>query len=325
MSEKAQNQHNESRQLKPGQLLKQARERLGLEKKDIASQLNLQVDTIEAVENDAAEKLPAPTYVRGYIRSYARMVHLNGDELIRLYENDAAGPPEIIPDIRQHHQATSQDKPVKTVTYLITLCLALLLIAWLQSHYVVTKPVPAEKPVTGTSEEIIVEDSGMKLSHQVYYYPDVDLTEYGVPATNLPEYTEQEPAASASPSPSDKSITDDVMNNGGMESAFRIDPAIDIAAGSAAIGTTEDRIRFTVNRDSWIEVYGSGNNRLYIGMGKAGEEINISGIGPFNVLLGYSPGVSVSFNGNKFDPEPFSKGGVAKFTLGKTENQEAAE
>src|SRR5690606_13439913 len=112
MSETA-SQETETLQNKPGRILREARERLGLEQKDIASQLNLQVDTIDAVENDAAEKLPAPTYVRGYIRSYARMVQLDSDALIKLYESDAAGPPEIIPDIKQHHQVSSTDKPVK--------------------------------------------------------------------------------------------------------------------------------------------------------------------------------------------------------------------
>jgi len=307
MAEKSQHQHNESQQLKPGQILKQARERLGLEQKDIASQLNLQVDTIEAVENDAAEKLPASTYVRGYIRSYARIVRLNGDELIKLYENDAASPPEIIPDIRQHHQATSHDKPVKAVTYLITFGLALLLIAWLQSHYIVEKSTPIkENDVEVTDIEETINDS-----HQVYYYPNVDIKDYDFPESRLKPYSETD----VSPGLTTETIGGFINDN------ISSDTVLAGPESAGAVISGEDQIIFIIKKESWIEVHDSGNNRLYLGTAKQGEEININGVAPFNVLLGYSPGVEVTFNGKKFDPGPFSKGGIAKFTLSNPEHQ----
>lgn len=307
MAEKSQHLHNESLQLKPGQILKQARERLGLEQKNIASQLNLQVDTIEAVENDDAEKLPASTYVRGYIRSYARMVRLNGDELIKLYENDAAGPPEIIPDIKQHHQAASHDKPVKAVTYLITFGLALLLIAWLQSHYIVEKSTHTKE--TDVVETIVEETPND--SHQVYYYPDVDIKDYGFPGSELQPYSE----TNISPGLTSGTIGDFINDN------ISSDLVSSTPENTGTAISSDDQIIFTVNRDSWIEVHDSGNNRLYLGTARQGEEININGVAPFNVLLGYSPGVEVTFNGKKFNTGPFSKGGIARFTLSKPENQ----
>ena len=320
MSDKTQHAVNESPQQTPGQILKLARERLGLEQKDISSKLNLQVDTIDAVENDAAEKLPAPTYVRGYIRSYARMVQLNGDELIKLYENDAAAAPEIIPDIRQHHQASSTDKPVKAVTYLITFGLALLLIAWLQSHYVVEKSGHASDTVA----DKITNDTNQA------YSPSTVLPAYDLPATELlPLSTSNLSVELISPGIETQSDIRSKVPDLAEETT--INTAIDLAIGAAGpeiTGTTvtpEDRIIFTINRASWIEVHDSGKNSLYLGMGKPGEEINITGAAPFNVLLGYSPGVMVTFNGNKFNTEPFTKGSIARFTLSKQEPQDISE
>ena len=310
----------------PGQILKQARERLGLEQKDISSKLNLQVDTIDAVENDDAEKLPAPTYVRGYIRSYARMVQLNGDELIKLYENDAAGPPEIIPDIKQHHQISSNDKPVKAVTYLITFGLALLLLAWLQSHYVVEKSARVDAAVA---------DESVDNNQQVYKpesnLPVYSLPDYDFPATELPPITTSGLSADLIQQENGAQITGIITNEIDMTETSTANAAIGLVTETAGAGisgtaiTPEDQIIFTVNKASWIEVYDSGNNRLYLGMGKPGENINISGVAPFNVLLGYSPGVVITFNGDKFDSEPFTKGSIAKFTLSKPEHQEDTE
>lgn len=311
MSETATQQEAETLQNKPGPILKEARERLGLEQKDIASQLNLQVDTIDAVENDAAEKLPAPTYVRGYIRSYARMVHLDGDALIKLYESDAAGPPEIIPDIKQHHQASSTDKPVKAVTYLITFALALLLLAWLQSHYVVDK----NKQITETA---VAEPSDHYTSPS---YPGSTISTYEPPASGLSLYSENELTPQTEQEPT--LLTDKLISEIEMPGSSDINAAISEATGTAdeedsgSFISTHDRIKFKITKDSWIEVYDSGNNRLYLGLAKTGEEIDISGIAPFNILLGYSPGVDVTFNGNKFNPEPFSNAGIAKFILSK--------
>ena len=312
-------QETETLQNKPGRILREARERLGLEQKDIASQLNLQVDTIDAVENDAAEKLPAPTYVRGYIRSYARMVQLDSDALIKLYENEAAGPPEIIPDIKQHHQVSSTDKPVKAVTYLITFALALLLLAWLQSHYVVDK----NNQVTETP----VEESSDHFTSPSY--PDSGIPAYEPPASGLSLYSENEliPRTEQDPSP----LTDKLISEIEMPGAPDINAAISEATGTddeentSSFISTDDRVKFKITKDSWIEVYDSGNNKLYLGLAKSGEELDITGVAPFNVLLGYSPGVEVTFNGSKFDPEPFSNAGIAKFILSKPGEPEFTE
>ena len=86
--------------------------------------------------------------------------------------------------------------------------------------------------------------------------------------------------------------------------------------------TPEDTIYFKLNRDSWIEVYDSGHNILCKRLVKGGEELTLTGIGPFSVLLGYAPGVEVIFNGEPFDQGPYTNSGIARFKLGTEENGE---
>jgi len=121
-----------------GALLTRAREKLSLSQKDIASRLNLKEEYIVALDANDFDELPAPTYVRGYIRSYARALNLNADSLINLYEGIAEAPPEILPDVKPTVQASSRDKPVKAVTYLVTLTLVILIIAWWQGQHIVS-------------------------------------------------------------------------------------------------------------------------------------------------------------------------------------------
>lgn len=122
----------------PGQILRAQREELKLSQEEIAAQIHLDVKIIEAIENDSQEGLPSAIYVRGYLRSYAKTVGTDADKIIELYNADSPPPPpEILPEVKPPTQVSSNDKPVKAFTYLITLGLVLLLLIWYQSNFVV--------------------------------------------------------------------------------------------------------------------------------------------------------------------------------------------
>lgn len=327
MSEKAPQYDSDKPQQRPGPVLKQAREKMELSRKDIASQLNLQVETIEDIEEDRTEKFPAATYVRGYIRSFARIVKLDPDEMIRLFDNEPMAPPEFVPDIKTTGQASSQDKPVRAVTYLVTFALALLLIAWLQSNYVVEKneknttvdqtaasdpsSMPGPYPEPPVEEYNAVEDRTRTTG---------DVQTYAPQSSRLSDLQINEQAAMTE-------VDEQIINNMALSDIEGFEDTVPVTetnnetegeqlAGSAD-AMTDDRLVLRLNGESWIEVYDSGDNRLYLGLAKAGEEIRLSGIAPFSVLLGYSPAVELTFNGQLFDPQPYSNAGIARFKLGE--------
>lgn len=76
----------EKARLTPGELLRSQREMLELSVQHVADTLNLTMHFIRALESDSYEKLPGDVFVRGYIRSYARLVRLDPDQLIEIYD-----------------------------------------------------------------------------------------------------------------------------------------------------------------------------------------------------------------------------------------------
>ena len=78
------------------QCLSAAREAMGLSQKEIAKALNLTESFVQYLDEGQFEKLPRPAFVKGYIRSYARIVKLQGDEMIALYvvDNEEPEPPK---------------------------------------------------------------------------------------------------------------------------------------------------------------------------------------------------------------------------------------
>jgi len=60
-----------------GELLSTARISWGLTVEEVAHHLNLCVDTIHALEQDDYSQLPGYTFVKGYVRSYAKLLKLD--------------------------------------------------------------------------------------------------------------------------------------------------------------------------------------------------------------------------------------------------------
>ncbi|WP_226813328.1 cytoskeleton protein RodZ [Candidatus Profftia lariciata] len=69
-----------------GKLLRQSREILGLTQKNIAEQLCLKISIIRDIEEDNIPIDLSSTFLRGYIRSYAKIVYISEDNLISYLE-----------------------------------------------------------------------------------------------------------------------------------------------------------------------------------------------------------------------------------------------
>jgi cytoskeleton protein RodZ len=78
-----------------GAQLAAARKARKLDVDRVARELKLDVAVIKALENDDGAALPAPIFVKGYLRSYARLVGLPDEELIRNYAQQAHEPPPL--------------------------------------------------------------------------------------------------------------------------------------------------------------------------------------------------------------------------------------
>ncbi len=66
-----------------GEQLTAARERMNLSTLDVAESLKLTENIIIAIENCDYDQLYGVAYATGYVRSYAKLVNLNPNELIR--------------------------------------------------------------------------------------------------------------------------------------------------------------------------------------------------------------------------------------------------
>lgn len=111
-----------------GRQLRQAREAAQLSREEVAQALKFSPRQIEALEADDYGALPGATIVRGFVRSYARLLRLDADPLLRQLEPVMPSmPAEVRPP--ENMGIASQPRGVRELSPLVAFAIVLLLAA----------------------------------------------------------------------------------------------------------------------------------------------------------------------------------------------------
>ncbi|MDH3642820.1 MAG: DUF4115 domain-containing protein, partial [Gammaproteobacteria bacterium] len=100
-------------------------------------------------------------------------------------------------------------------------------------------------------------------------------------------------------------------------------PAIEQPVLQAAVGvrritpTGSDRLLFQFTDDCWVEIKSATGASLYSDLSRGGRTLELEGLAPFRILLGYAPGVTMSFNDEAVALAPHTRNNVANLVLGQ--------
>lgn len=76
-----------------GTHLKSERQNRGITLEELSDATKIRVAYLEALESEDMERLPAPPFTKGFIRSYCRYVRIDGEQVVRIY-SDKVGTDE---------------------------------------------------------------------------------------------------------------------------------------------------------------------------------------------------------------------------------------
>jgi cytoskeleton protein RodZ len=71
-----------------GELLKKAREQKGLSISEIGLSLKISSKILKAIEDGNLNQLPAKTFLRGFVQSYANYLRLDVNEILRIFQDE---------------------------------------------------------------------------------------------------------------------------------------------------------------------------------------------------------------------------------------------
>lgn len=96
-----------------GEQLRKAREEKGLSLEDIEKITKIQYRYLKDLENDEFDKLPGDFYARAFIKQYAQVVGLNGNELLNSLHSDV---PEAKPEKYVENSIDNKSEEVRRTT-----------------------------------------------------------------------------------------------------------------------------------------------------------------------------------------------------------------
>jgi len=83
------------------------------------------------------------------------------------------------------------------------------------------------------------------------------------------------------------------------------------------VGTSGARLELSYASASWTEVRDGAERLLFQGAPAPGTRLVVQGEGPFALLLGYAPGVRVSYNQMDVPLRPHTRNDIAQLVLGR--------
>ncbi|MDP3540469.1 MAG: DUF4115 domain-containing protein [Azonexus sp.] len=283
-----------------GELLAEARKARGLTVIDVAQTLKLGTRQVEALENGDWQGLPGQTFVRGFVRNYARMVQIDSAPLMVLLDGVLEKPVNClaVPDIRPTSMPVTGGSAIRRDRVVVLTGAGLVVLAAL-AYFL----MPNDLSALRESTQGLLDSLARK--------------EEPAPAPVIPPATPAEPVFPPGATPQ-QVMNPQAVVPGEMPPAAAT-PDASVPKTLVSQKSTQDanapQMRFVFEKESWLEVRDRDNKLVFSQRLAAGTEQVLSGEGPLSLVIGYAPGVRLFWHGQSVDLAPHTRGDVARLVL----------
>jgi cytoskeleton protein RodZ len=261
-----------------GARLKWERERAGLAATDVAARLRLHLNQVRAIEREDLAALPETAYVRGFVRSYARVLNLDAAPLLAdLSSRIGTTTPSVVEGMAQHRDyspvreaAREQASRRIFIAGAVLVLIALGALGWYATR---------------------------ERSAAVIAAP-------AAPVQVAPSSTAESAPAAAAAVAAVAPVTAPMVTS---------PPAAEPAVMEPVPPPPLLKLRFS--GPSWAEVKDAEGKVLHSQQNVAGAESVIEGTPPFYVVIGDTTKASVEVRGEAYDLTPHTRQNVARFTV----------
>nr|WP_295405344.1 RodZ domain-containing protein [uncultured Thiocystis sp.] len=319
----------------PGRRLRVQRQSRGIEIERIATQLHLRNDVVEALEQDRYEALPAPVYVAGYLRNYARLIGLDPTLIVNAYHAATAHADErvtsVVPVRQPRRAGRSGNLPTRLIGLVMVGAVIGLSILWWQNRagqgaesgsafwpsLFGASQTAAREDETGLDEPApaadinpLEEQAEPVLPERPMTAPVEKFSSDALAAT--PAIAQNEPEPTPFPVPA-LAESGRVSNPPTPEATEPLSADSDEEAEPATALSAEVVLEFS--GASWVSVMGSDGNVVLNGEMRAGDRRVLEGRPPYKFVIGNASATRMTLGGEAFDLIGRSRGNVARFTL----------
>ena len=272
-----------------GPMLRTARKEKSMTVEDVSNELNLSNTVVDAIENDSWEHLPEATYVRGYIRSYARLLGLDpADVLMSFRYNNSEQNISLnsMPrKIEDRKLSFSVPRKIKVFVFIAAIVAGFI---YLYNEQVVDL---LESRIDQVTDQNTVSNNRIAESA-------VETVE----ATNLDIETINTNAETTV----DDTVETTVQNE-----------ASEKATDESVAEEVKELLELEFNSTSWVDIRDQAGKKIVYKSFPPGEKTSVSATLPIYVFIGNADAVAMRYQGQVIDLQQYKEEVYAKFTLDK--------
>jgi cytoskeleton protein RodZ len=279
-----------------GQRLRAAREVRGWKAGDVASRLRLPIQIVQAIEAEQFDKIGHGIYLRGYLKSYARLVDVPTVLVDSVTSERSHEPPLVASGTISHSRYLYQRYSVSALYLILTgviIVPAVLLAMRASMQPAVTQLTPLDAPASS----ITADDAAGATAEPV------DTAAAGSTSAS----SEAAPATASPPA------APLVASLAPFSALSHMDNAAHVETRAPVSGAHS--LKLTLKEASWVEVTSVGGDKLEFGLLPAGSSRTYSSDNALDVRLGNCNGAEVEADGKIQDLTAYRRANVAHFKL----------
>ena len=322
--------HDQNEAQTTGVRLRNAREQLGLSQQAVAERLCLKVSTVRDIEEDKAPADLASTFLRGYIRSYARLVHIPEEELLPGLEKQAPIRPGKVAPMQSFSlgkRRKKRDGWLMTFTWLILFVVVGLTGAWWwQNHKAQQEEITtmadqstAELNANNESTQSVPLDTSATASQNNAQVPADAASTAATTAPQTSEATSAAPTADAQQNAVVAPSQANVDTAATAPAVAPVAPGAPLPADQAGVTTPAvdpNALVMNFTADCWLEVTDATGKKLFSGMQRKDGNLNLTGQAPYKLKIGAPAAVQIQYQGKPVDLSRFIRTNqVARLTV----------
>jgi cytoskeleton protein RodZ len=326
MNEEEEEQQQEIVIQGPGLILKQARERANLSSQDIADKMKLKKALIEDIEQDNYDINISLTFVRGYLKLYAKHVYVDETEILNAFEklNTQKQEPAKLQSFSRRVANQANDDKLMLVTYLIVaVVIALVVVWWFQQSSTDTTAAIN----VNNNPEAVIEEFTQDLTQQVIAQEALPFEETlaADPKTLIPTTLDENltaensriitPVAQLEPVIEEQSSDNLPINTEIVDDTSSMALSTDVTETTVAETAAPVDLIFEFSGDCWMNLSDATGENIAYGVKVKGRVMPVTGIPPFVVTLGAPEVVKIRYSGEPLDMSFLPSGRIAKFDL----------
>jgi cytoskeleton protein RodZ len=308
-----------------GSMLREAREKLGLSVGDVAGQIKFAPRQIEALEAEDFKSLPETAFLRGFVRSYAKILRLDAEQLLASMPQAKTAAAEMIPASVDVAFPDTQSVRQQNLIWLGAASVLAVIVAgfaiWHFKTPVKQSKVPAsvaqvETPVVlPTEEKITSEPLVLKSSTIAPMVPAAPKVRSSAAqssvraAKTLASARDTRTPSSASDIKAQATVRD-TKSQSSVRAAKTLaaKDATVVSANSlvlAGVMTQTAELRLVFGEESWTEIKDKDGKIISSQVNPRGSELRLEGSPPFSMLIGHAASASLFYQGKQVDLKPY--------------------